>query len=75
MELGTLQAATHVKCNILTEQVDIHSTSECFCLGVHERYGREQTSAHIDFSEEGINAKRNEDCMRTGDHKIRMSAG
>jgi len=31
---------------------------------------------HIDFSEkERRNAKRNEDYMKTGDHKIRMSAG
>jgi len=61
----------------LAEHTDIDNISEwVFAWEFIKNNGREQMSEAHRFSEKGKkNARRSADYTRTGDHKIRMSAG
>lgn len=78
MTINILQGVRRAKCNILAEHVDIDDISEwVFAREFLKNNGREQMSEAHRFSEKGKkkNARRSADYTRTGDHKIRMSAG
>lgn len=76
MTINILQGVRRAKCNILAEHVDIDDISEwVFAREFLKNNGREQMSEAHRFSEKGKKNARSADYTRTGDHKIRMSAG